>query len=209
MSDLQTSSCAVGSRVSGRPHDGLNLNERHHRHLRLYSRWFAGYRDMSGTSAGQTERDRMTFRESLKQLHEAATDAPWMVGFEDGSGKDARGLWIDAPHIDSLASVVAAGGGEYDREYGVRRDEDAALIVALRNSTPALIDLLEAAEEWSWKAPRCADCGHLHEERPTGLGDGSKSWKFCTEGCHPHTLRIDNDARLRRALSSLEASVKG
>lgn len=75
----------------------------------------------------------------LRQLEAAATPGPWKVGFEDGSGS----TWITVD--DGEAEVVSGTADSWGVPQGVLDPADAALIAALRNAAPYLLDVVDAA----------------------------------------------------------------
>lgn len=93
-----------------------------------------------GPSGGLRELNA-TERTALRALLAAATPEPWRAY----SGHDECGART------VLAPETGVGGGEYDHVGEVyvvvdARPDDVAVIVALRNAAPALIDALDRAE---------------------------------------------------------------
>ena len=74
----------------------------------------------------------------LRALLDAATPGPWTVEFstgvaEDEDGNEIESAWMSGPRMLDMG------------DYQTLREDDAALIVALVNAAPALLDVVEAA----------------------------------------------------------------
>lgn len=90
---------------------------------------------------------------ALRRLHEEASPGPWIVHCDEG---------------ERLAWVKVEG-----RYHPAWRPSDAALIVALRNALPALLDVVEALAafrsggDWgmrkAWLVEGAVACGHGRE----------------------------------------------
>ena len=75
----------------------------------------------------------------LRALEDAATKGPWRQGALDMSAV----LWSDELHRNGYAKQIATTGPKEDWRGAVQQADDAALIVAMRNSYPALLTLIE------------------------------------------------------------------
>ena len=73
--------------------------------------------------------------EKLRELTRAATPGPWVDGAGDIFAEDTLGE----------DGMVRDGECEVASCYSRNRIEDEALIVAMRNALPALLDVVEAA----------------------------------------------------------------
>lgn len=75
------------------------------------------------------------------------TPTPWAIGFTDGSGGDAQsGIHITAgchPLNDHPAVVASGGRDDWGVMQGIRRREDAELIVTACNTHAMLVKTLE------------------------------------------------------------------
>jgi len=97
----------------------------------------------------------MKFTERLKQLSEAATPGPWTV-WRSGNAPLENGTLVGQSAIRPVERPYNPEwiGYHSSKESAINAhrtamfsDEDADLITTLRNSLPALIAALEAAEE--------------------------------------------------------------
>lgn len=80
---------------------------------------------------------------TLRRLHEAATPGPWRGDRLDGTVKYQI---LGGPEGDEEVSVCSGDNGNnaLGGPYGFHSDHDEALVMALRNALPALLDELEA-----------------------------------------------------------------
>lgn len=101
----------------------------------------------------------MTDIESLRALHEAATPGPWEV-LEDGNGRKVfdAGLWSEEAGHYSVESM-AFGNPEFRA--------DAALITAMRNALPDLLDELGRLRRQVQRVEALADRGVGTDLNPT------------------------------------------
>lgn len=83
----------------------------------------------------------------LRTLGEAATPGPWWIEYEAGP----ESVW---------AAVAGTGGYTASAPIIDAYSEDAALIAALRNALPALLDRLDALEAVALAATMYAALGY-------------------------------------------------
>jgi hypothetical protein len=79
------------------------------------------------------------FAERLKEAAEVATPTPWQVVATDGK------LWLLGPAMTDELAADFLQGTLQPHPAGQPRDRDTALIVLLRNATPEIVAVLEAA----------------------------------------------------------------
>jgi hypothetical protein len=80
----------------------------------------------------------------LTELEKKATPGPWSVYEEE----DASDTWPDETPVICARGIMSPMGGlnQSDGDYEYFTKEDAALIVALRNAMPALLETLKQIE---------------------------------------------------------------
>lgn len=79
----------------------------------------------------------MTDIESLRALHEAATPGPWREGF----GKEI--IARNGPHPPEILSASTGDDEDWDVAYLDIKDADLALLIAMRNALPDLLNELD------------------------------------------------------------------
>lgn len=83
----------------------------------------------------------------LERLHASSSPAPWFViGYPWNPGPPWINAGCDDPHAGRIVCDFAAAG-ENVEDITPTPDEDAALIVELRNALPELLALAHAAHE--------------------------------------------------------------
>lgn len=86
----------------------------------------------------------MTDIPTLRRLLAEATPGPWQSDFlnDDGAEDDPSWVGISTPGLSAPECTVVAGDGM----DGMKGKRNAALIVALRNAAPGLLDELDRRE---------------------------------------------------------------
>ena len=112
----------------------------------------------------------------LRELEQRATGAPWHEDYP-GIGGPRKGL-----------DVLSLEWGYYDDCSLVLSENDRALIVALRNAAPALIDAVEALKFYAAQSSWCESYSAVTMLRSRSETDNDKG------------------AKARTALAALEAS---
>jgi len=89
--------------------------------------------------------------DNLKKLHDATTPGPWVhqddpYAFDVGYSWCANGHEITTLDAGKYGASVA---GNYDHEAGgIIHQKDRDFIIAMRNATPAILALVEAARDY-------------------------------------------------------------
>ena len=84
-------------------------------------------------------------RDRLRELVENATEGPWAADL-DRYG-ETRGIWPTGPGEEQIVGSYVAADGYDSQGWTGGTDEDLSFIAAARQAVPALLDMLDQAEQ--------------------------------------------------------------
>lgn len=131
--------------------------------------------------------------EELRRLTREATPGPWKWGWTtDLTSPPTKRFTKDSYTVEPAVCATSRLKGGFD---------DAALLVAMRNALPALLDRMEKLE-------RVAEASRYHSRGDYVTRNGSVGWEHTPEGpvCRANGLRRWQQCDVCSALAALEAT---